>query len=310
MDELENWGKLDASDEARYTVAPGLEHKYQDTALFLVSKVCGSVCRFCFRKRIFMNLKQEVLQDYSCALTYIRKHPEITNILVTGGEPLLLNTNKLSRIVRELRDIDHVGIIRIGSKIPAFNPYRILDDPSLLDMISTYSRPEKRIYIMCHFNHPAELTDVAIEGVTKLLAAGAILTNQTPLIRGVNDDPEVLAELFRKLSFIGIPPYYIFQCRPTLGNHHFSVPIAEGFRIFEEARNKVSGLAKRARYVMSHATGKVEILAVTDEHIYLRYLRAANPENQSRFMIALRDDEAYWFDDLTEATSDISLAYM
>lgn len=308
--ELEKWGKLDASNEAKYTVAPGVEHKYRDTVLFLVSDVCGSFCRFCFRKRLFMHLKdkKELVRDYSAGINYIKQHPEITNVLLTGGEPLLLSTHKLERIISALREIDHVGIIRIGTKIPVFNPYRILEDPSLLEMINKYSRPEKRIYVVVQINHPREITELALKAIDQLFRAGAVLINQTPLIRGVNDDPDVLAELFRKLSFIGVSPYYLFQCRPTLGNKPYALPIVEGYKIFEKAKTKVSGLAKRARYSMSHATGKIEILGVDNEYIYLRYHRAAQPKNRSRFVIAERDDNAYWFDDLKLLTPGLALS--
>lgn len=123
--------------------------------------------------------------------------------------------------------------------------------------------------------------------------------NQTPLIGGVNDTPQKLAALFRKLSFIGVPPYYVFQCRPTEGNKPFEVPMVRSYRVMSGARRLVSGLAKRARLVMSHESGKIEILGVTEEHIYLRYHRARNPLDDERFMIYKRDDNAFWLDDLT-----------
>jgi lysine 2,3-aminomutase len=154
-------------------------------------------------------------------------------------------------------------IIRIGTKILVFNPYRIINDPSLLDLFRTYSTNEKKIYIMAHFNHPNELTDAAIKGMNFLQSAGAITVNQTPLIRGINDNPEVLARLFNNLSYAGIPPYYLVICRPTLGNKTYAVPIEEAFEIFECARMHCSGLAKRARSVMSHSTGKIEIVGKT-----------------------------------------------
>ncbi len=305
-EEGEKWGKLDASNEAKYTVAPGLEHKYPDTALFLVSKVCGSFCRFCFRKRLFMHIKDEVIKDYTPAIEYIQNHPEITNVLVTGGEPLLLTTQKLERLIKGLREIEHVGIIRIGTKIPVFNPYRILEDPALLEMIHKYSLPHKRIYVVLQINHPREMTEQSIEVFSRLKDAGAVLMNQTPIIRGINDNPEVLAELFRKLSFMGIAPYYVFQGRPTLGNKPFAVSIMDTYRIFEEAKMRVSGLAKRARYVMSHATGKIEILAIIDDKVFLRYHRAADPFNMGRVVVAQIDPTCYWFDDLKPVEPDFT----
>ena len=305
--ELETWGRLDASSEESFTKVPGLEHKYEYTALILVNDVCGAYCRFCFRKRLFMHDNDEVVRDVTEAIRYIRHNKEINNVLLTGGDPLIMSTQKLGNIIGELRKIDHVQIIRIGTKIPVFNPYRILNDPSLLDMFREYSTQEKRIYVMAHFNHPKELTDVAKRGMHLLRSAGVVTVNQTPMIRGVNDDPAVLSELFNKLSYIGVVPYYVFICRPTLGNKTFAIPVEEAYEIFERARMGCSGLAKRARIVMSHSTGKIEVVGMTDTHIYMRYHRAANPQEKARFMIFKRDPKAYWFDDFEEIISEYSI---
>ncbi|MDD3621080.1 MAG: KamA family radical SAM protein [Methanofollis sp.] len=302
--ELEDEGVLDPSQEKDYTVVKGLQHKYRETALLLVSDVCGSYCRFCFRKRLFMDHGAEVTRDVTEELAYIREHPEVTNVLITGGDPLLMSTSRLEPIVRAVREIGHVRIIRIGSKMPAFNPYRITEDPALREMIRRYSMPEKRIYIMVQFNHPRELAPQAVEAVSLLIDAGAIVVNQTPLVRGINDDPAVLADLFKKLSFIGVPPYYVFQCRPTKGNGMFQVPVEETYKIFEEAKAQVSGLAKRARLVMSHVSGKIEVAGVTDEHVYFKYHQAADPANIGKFMAFRRNPAALWFDDYTDPVSD------
>ena len=297
--ELEPWGRLDASNEAEYTRVPGLEHKYRSTALLLVNDVCGAYCRFCFRKRLFMDDNDEVVRDVSEGIAYIREHREITNVLLTGGDPLLMSTRLLRSVIEPLRTIEHVHIIRIGSKMPAFNPFRILDDPSLTDMLREFSTPQKRIYVMCHFNHPRELTPEAIEGLARLQEAGVITVNQTPLIAGVNDDPAVLAELFRRCSFVGVPPYYVFQCRPTLGNRGYTVPVERGYQIFEAAKARVSGLAKRARFVMSHETGKIEVIALTSELVVLKYHRAADDGESGRVMVYQRNPDATWLDDYT-----------
>jgi KamA family protein len=299
--ELEDWGRPDVSGEVDYTVVPGLEHKYRSTALLLVSDACGASCRFCFRKRLFMDDNDEVVKDVTEGVDYIRRHEEISNVLLTGGDPLILCTAKLEKIISRLREIDHVQIIRIGTKMPVFNPYRITEDPSLLEMIERYSTFEKRIYVMVHINHPVELTDIAIQGLGLLRKAGAVTVHQTPLIAGVNDDPMVLSELFNKLSFIGVPPYYVFQCRPTQGNRIYSVPVERSYQIFEEARTKSSGLAKRARLVMSHTTGKVETVGLTDTHVFFNYLRTHRDSDNSRFLIFERNPKAYWFDDYQKA---------
>jgi len=305
--ELSAWGRLDASDEEEYTIVPGLEHKYEFTALLLLNDVCGAYCRFCFRKRLFMDDNDEIVRDVSEGIEYIRDHPEINNVLLTGGDPLIMSTGKLEKIILPLREIEHVHIIRIGTKIPVFNPYRILNDPSLLELIKKYSTNDKKIYIMAHYNHPRELTTESIDAMNQLRLAGAITVNQTPLIKGVNDDPIILAELFNRLSYAGIAPYYIFICRPTLGNKTYAVPIEEAFEIFEQARMRCSGLAKRARLVMSHSTGKIEIVGKTEEYIYFRYHRAANPQEKARFMIFKRNTNAYWFDDYDEIIREYSI---
>jgi lysine 2,3-aminomutase len=307
VQELDEWGQLDASNEEKYTKVRGLEHKYTSTALLLVNEVCAAYCRFCFRKRLFMNENDEVTKDISEGLDYIREHKEINNVLLTGGDPLIMSTSKLEPIIQKLRQLDHVNIIRIGTKIPAFNPFRIINDPSLLEMIKKYSTHDKKIYIMAHFNHPRELTPEAVKGLNLLMQAGAIIVNQTPMIRGVNDDHKVLAELFSKLSFIGVPPYYVFLCRPTLGNETYAVPVEEGYQIFEHARTLCSGLGKRARLVMSHETGKVEVVGMTESQIFFKYIRAAVDENGAKFMAFNRNPQALWLDDYSEAKKEFPL---
>jgi len=303
--ELHEWGNLDASSESSYTVAPGCEHKYRDTALLLVNDVCGAYCRFCFRKRLFMNGNDEVIRDVGPGIAYIRKHTEISNVLLTGGDPLLMSTRKLENIIRRLRDIEHVKIIRIGTKLPAFNPYRILNDETLPAMLAKYSARNSKIYLVAHFNHPNELTDTAVRGIDVLHKAGVVTINQTPLIRGVNDDPGTLGELFDELSYIGVPPYYVFLCRPTLGNKTYSVPVERALEIFDEARMMSSGLAKRARLAMSHAEGKIEALGMSDDHVYFKFHRAADFHNNARLLQFKRNPNAYWFDDYEEAGSEL-----
>lgn len=298
QEELNDWGDLDASNEASVTVARGAQHKYRDTALLLVNEVCGAYCRYCFRKRLFMNDNDEASLDVSAGIDYIREHPEITNVLLTGGDPLILGTRRLAEMLSALRAIPHVQVIRLGSKVPAFNPYRILEDAELQSVLREHSTPEKRIYLMAHFDHPRELTDLAVESLSTYLACGVVAVNQCPLIKGVNDSVEALVEMYRKLSFIGVPPYYLFQGRPTAGNEPYEVPIVRGFQLFDTARNRCSGLAARARFCMSHETGKIEVVGIDAERIYMRYHRAKFVEDEGRFMVFRRDDNAYWLDQL------------
>ena len=297
-EELADWGQLDACNEAAVTVARGVQHKYPHTVLLLCNEVCGAYCRYCFRKRLFMDENEEVTNDVSEGLRYIARDPNVTNVLLTGGDPLLMSTSRLREIIEPLRAMPHVRIIRIGTKLPAFDPFRITDDPELLELFREYSTPRNRIYMMTHFDHPRELTDEAVAAVDALIRNGVICTNQCPLIRGINDDPRVLSELYRELSFIGCPPYYLFQGRPTAGNMPYSVPLVRGWQIFREALRRGSGLARRARYVMSHELGKIEIIGIDKRHIFLRFHRAKDREFRGVVLTYRRCDQAYWLDEL------------
>jgi KamA family protein len=309
--ELDTFGRLDPSNESTNYAAPGCQHKYRDTALLLVNEVCGCFCRFCFRKRLFMNTTSEVELDPAPGIDYIRKTPQISNVLITGGDPLLLSTGRLEGILSQLRSIEHVKVIRIGSKMPAFNPYRITTDPELLSLLKHYSSPRGRIYLMTHFNHPRELTPPALQAVDLLQRAGIVLANQTPVLKGINADEQVLTKLMGSLSTAGIPPYYFFQCRPTVGNKPFEIPLVKSYQLVSKAMRRVSGLGRRARFIMSHASGKVEVVGLTARHIFCRYHRSRRVEDEGRFMIFKRSDEAYWLDDLTpeQAHSDLTFRY-
>ena len=269
--ELSDYGRWDASDEDTNYVVPGCQHKYETTALLICSEVCGAYCRYCFRKRLFRNDVKEAMADVEPGLQYIAEHKEINSDLLTGGDPLILSARKLDQILGRLREMDHVKIIRIGSKLPAFNPMRIYGDEELLNVIRKYSTPEKRIYIMAHINHPREITEHTYKAAQALHDAGAIIVNQTPVLKGINDDPDVLAELLDKLSWAGITPYYFFVNRPVRGNEDFVLTLEEVYQIVEKAKAKTSGLGKRVRLSMSHTSGKIEILAIENGKAYLKY---------------------------------------
>jgi KamA family protein len=304
--ELKGGGSLDPSSEKDYTKLPGLQHKYPQTGLLLLSDVCGGICRFCFRKRLFVSKERETVKDVSEGMEYIRSHPEITNVLLSGGDPLILETSYLEKILGELREIPHVNIIRVGSKIPAYNPFRILSDPRLLEVFSRFSSGEKRIYLMAHFNHPNELTSYSIQALEQLHNAGVIVVNQTPLLNEVNSAPETLTSLFRKLSFTGVTPYYVFQCRPSLGNRAFQVPVEHSYQIIQQAWQACSGLAKRARFVMSHATGKIEVVGKTAGCVFMRYHQAAEKALIGKFMVMKSNPNAVWFDEYREHPMEVS----
>ena len=302
--ELKTGGSADPSCEKDFTKKPGLQHKYDQTGLLLLTDVCGGICRFCFRKRLFMSCEHETKKDVSENIEYIREHKEITNVLISGGDPLTLETRQLESVLSELRKIPHVNIIRIGSKMLAYNPYRILNDPYLLSVLSRYSTPEKRIYLMAHFDHPRELTEVSIKAAEALRKAGVIVVNQTPILNEINNEAETLTTLFRQLSFAGISPYYVFQCRPTTGNQFFTVPVEQSYEILQKSWHACSGLAKRARFVMSHATGKIEMVGKTAEHVFMRYHQSADSSNIGKFMVFKSNPLARWFDDYRHALTD------
>ncbi len=295
--ELKGGGSLDPSSEKDYTKLPGVQHKYSQTGLLLLSDICGGICRFCFRKRLFVNKERETVKDICPGLEYIRTHREITNVLLTGGDPFSLETSHLEPILKELREIKHVNIIRIGSKMPAYNPYRFLNDPALMDILSRYSTLEKRIYVMAHYNHPREMTHQSMEAIAQLQQSGVVVVNQTPLLNEVNSDPGIFTDLFRKLSFAGISPYYVFQCRPSLGNRFFQIPVERSYEIIQQAWQRCSGLAKRARFVMSHATGKIEVVGKTATHVFMRYHQAAEPGDIGKTLVYRSNPMARWFDD-------------
>ncbi len=295
--ELAEYGRWDASDEETNYVVPGCQHKYTTTALLIVSEVCGAYCRYCFRKRLFRNDVKEASSEVSAGLDYIAQHPEINNVLLTGGDSLILATVKLRAILQRLREIEHVKIIRLGSKLPVFNPMRIYNDPELLETIREFSTEEQRIYVMAHINHPREITEEARKGFKALHDAGAIVVNQTPVLRGINDDPEVLGELLDKLSWAGVTPYYFFVNRPVAGNRDFVLPLERVYRIVEEAKARTSGLGKRVRLSMSHTSGKIEILAIENGKAYLKYHQSRDNE-YGKFMILDCPEDAAWFDDL------------
>lgn len=295
--ELMEYGRWDASDEDTNYVVPGCQHKYHSTALLIVSEVCGAYCRYCFRKRLFRNDVNEATSDVESGLTYIASHPEINNVLLTGGDSLILATGKLRAIFQRLREIPHVQIIRLGSKIPVFNPMRIYEDEELLEAIRMFSSAQKRIYVMAHINHPREITPEAVRGFQALHNAGAIVVNQTPVLRGINDNPLVLSELLDKLSWAGVTPYYFFVNRPVAGNGEFVLPLAEVYDIVEKAKARTSGLGKRVRLSMSHTSGKIEILAIENGKAYLKYHQSRDG-HYGKFMILDCPKEASWFDDL------------
>jgi KamA family protein len=297
--EEDSSGSLDTSGESTNTRLPGLQHKYRETVLVLTTHECAMYCRHCFRKRL-VGLEEagEKATDPKAAASYIRSHPEVSNVLLSGGDSFLLSNQSISEYLDLLTDIPHLDFIRFGTRIPVTFPMRITDDPELLSILRKYGR-KKQIFIVTHFNHPREITEESIKAVRLLREAGLAVRNQTVLLRGVNDDPEILSDLFGRLTGIGVLPYYIFQCRPVTGvKSQFQVPIKEGFGIVEEARGRMNGQAKSFRFVMSHKSGKIEILGPSPEdgRMTFKYNQAKDREDLGRIFFLDLEEDRTWLD--------------
>ncbi len=297
LGELNLEGTYDTSGEAENTKMPGLQHKYSETALILATNRCATYCRHCFRKRLIGLPTKEIIERFEDAADYVRSHSEINNVLISGGDPLVLSNEIIETFLQTLTKIDHLRFIRFGSRIPVTLPSRI-SDPKLLTLFKKYSQIDRRLYVVTQFNHPREITPQSVSAVSNLINAGVLMSNQTVLLRGVNDNSDTLATLMNRLVSIGVTPYYVFQCRPVKRvKTHFQVPICEGVRIVEKAKADCNGHSKRFKYIMSHITGKVEILGIIDGEIYFKYHEAKNRKNLG-VMFKLRvNEKAGWLDD-------------
>lgn len=253
-------GSFDTSGESGNTKLDGLQHKYAQTTLLLSTNQCAMYCRHCFRKRMVGYSETELNRRVDEAVAYVKSHPEINNVLISGGDSLMNPNHIVERYLRELTDIESLDFLRFGSRVPVSFPQRITEDEELLSLFETYAK-RKPIYLVTQFNHPREITPQSTEAVRLLLDRGVQIRNQTVLLRGVNDSGEVLGELLSLLPSIGVSPYYIFQCRPVTGvKGHFQVPINEGIRIVDDAKSRQNGFGKSVRYAMSHPRGKIEIV--------------------------------------------------
>jgi len=288
------FGSMDTSGERENTKAVGLQHKYGQTALILATHRCAAYCRYCFRKRLVGLSEKEILHNIDQARDYVMEHPEITNVLISGGDPLSLETHIIEHYLRTFTEIPHLRYVRIGSRVPVVLPERIYGDQGLLDLFERYSTPEKRVHLVTHFNHPRELTPSATQAINALLTRGVPMHNQAVLLRGVNDDPSVLTELLLRLTGHGVQPYYLFQCRPVQRVTHFQVPFTQGIDLVNEVSHRLDGLSKRYRYVMSHWSGKIEILSYDQEYIYFKYHQGRDPKDIGRFFKKRKVDGMSW----------------
>ncbi|MBE0577779.1 MAG: KamA family radical SAM protein [Desulfuromonadales bacterium] len=228
----------DSLNERSFSPVPAVVHRYPDRALLLVSGQCAGYCRFCTRKsRVGTAALAFSAEQVAAGIAYIAATPAIRDVILTGGDPLLLDDDQLEAILEQLYNISHVEMIRIGSRVPVTLPERIT--PQLCGLLARF----QPLYLNTHFNHPRELVAASI-GACALLADGGIpLGNQTVLLRGVNDDPGVMLELCRGLLRMRVRPYYLHQLDQAKGTGHFRVPVATGLSIVSSLRGRISGMA-------------------------------------------------------------------
>lgn len=289
-------GTFDSSGEASNTVIPGLQHKYKKTVLFLSTNQCAMYCRHCFRKRLVGTSEEEIgTKNFDQIANYVNSHTEISNVLISGGDSFLNSNPTIERFLNAFSKIEHLDCIRFGTRTPVTFPARINKDSELISILEKYNS-RKQIYIVTHFNHPNEITPDSTKSIRLLREIGLNVLNQTVLLRGVNDNPQILGTLLKELTKLGITPYYIFQCRPVSGvKTQFQVPINQGYQIVESAKQMQNGIAKSVRYIMSHESGKIEILEVTEQgEALLKYHQAKDEANNSRvFSKQLRDNQCW-----------------
>jgi KamA family protein len=301
LKEFQSPGTLDTSGEQSNTVVHGLQHKYKQTGLLLVTDRCASYCRYCFRKRLVGNNTGEIAPDYAAVADYIRQHPEMNNVLLSGGDPFVLSTAKLNAILDHLLSLPNLTSIRFGTKTIAFYPPRFAD-PELPAMFKRIREAGKTPVIVSHFDHIGEISAEAERNILALREAGVQFLNQTVLLGSVNDDPDILAATFEKCHSLGVRPYYLFQARPVQGASHFQIPLARGVEIVRHVNGKLSGIQKTFKYIMSHVTGKIEILDLgEDNRLYMRYHQNKYPEKVGRIFSRPCGENAFWLDDLTES---------
>ena len=263
-------GLVDSLNEDADSPVPNITHRYPDRALFLVSPVCASYCRFCTRRRKVADPEKIPMAQLESGFRYLEEHKEIRDVIMSGGDPLMLSDRRIEDILKRLRSIKHIEVVRIGSRVPCHLPERIT--PELCAILKRYHP----LYINTHFNHPDELTPAAVEALGRLADAGIPLGCQTVLLKGVNDDPEVMKLLMQRLLIARVRPYYIYMCDQVAGAEHFRTTIEKGLEIVKAIRGWTSGLAV-PHFVIDApgGGGKIPLLPeyvvkITDKEVILR----------------------------------------
>ena len=298
-------------------VFEGLQHKYRETVLFFPSQgqTCHAYCTFCFRWAQFVGDKELKIssKDAEGLHRYLAVHPDVSDLLVTGGDPMIMKTRVMEGHLRPFIDdpaLEHVRNIRIGTKALTFWPHRFVHDEDADDMLRLLEdvvRSGRHVAIMAHFNHWQELqTGVVREAVRRIRDTGAVIRSQAPLLAHINNDPDVWARMWREQVGLGIVPYYMFVERDTGAKQYFEVPLVRCWEVFRNAVQQVSGLARTVRGPSMSATpGKVEVLGVQEiggEKVFvLRFLQGRDPDWVGRPFFAKFDPQATWLDGLEPA---------
>jgi len=246
----------DPLEEERDMPVPGLVHRYPDRVLLIATSVCAMYCRYCTRKRV-TGMRETCISESRIKRTveYLQNHPEVSDVVVSGGDPLTMSTKSIESILKALRSVKTVDVIRIGTKTPVTLPSRITDE--LVAMLRRYHP----LWINTHFNHPNELTPAASEACARLVDAGIPVGNQSVLLKGINDDAQIMEQLLRRLVRMRVRPYYLFQCDLVAGVEHFRTPLSRGVEIMERLRGRLSGIAIPNFVVdLPHGGGKVPVL--------------------------------------------------
>lgn len=294
----------------------GMQHKYRETVLFFPSngQTCHAYCTFCFRWPQFVGMDEFkfAMRETELLVEYVRAHPEVSDVLFTGGDPMIMRTDNLAGYIVPLLEarLPNLGAIRIGTKALSYWPYRFLTDEDAdeaLDLFRQITASGIHLAIMAHFNHPRELSTDAVKlAIARIRETGAEIRTQSAILRNINDRAEVWADMWRQQVKLGCIPYYMFVARDTGAQHYFSVPLVRAWEIFRDAHNSVSGLARTVRGPsMSADPGKVQVLGVTEvageKVIALRMLQGRNPDWAMRPFFAAYDEEAIWLSDLRPA---------
>ncbi|MFH1155222.1 MAG: lysine 2,3-aminomutase [Pseudomonadota bacterium] len=297
----------------------GLQHKYNETVLFFPTQgqTCHSYCTYCFRWVQFVGMEKLMFASSKPGnlTSYLRLHPEVTDVLFTGGDPLVMRAQTLRHYIEPiiLQKPGNVSTIRIGTKSPAYWPYRFLTDADAGELLALFEEIVAagfHLAIMVHFSHPRELeTPAARQALKKIIATGAVVRCQAPIVRHVNDDPQIWIRLWQNIVNNGAFPYYMFVPRDTGAKAYFEMPLAEACRIYSEAYSRVSGLCRTVRGPsMSADPGKVHVVGVSDirgEKVFvMKFIQARNPEWVNLPFYAAFDETAAWLDELKPAFGD------